>query len=62
MTKRKPRDERGAKAVQWNGGGYHAVTRGRSSAPSWVCPTHGHNGLEKPKKDRECNCPHRQER
>ena len=33
-----------------------------SSAPSWTCPTHGFNGLDRPKRGRECNCRHRQER
>lgn len=29
---------------------------------SWNCPTHGHNGLDKPRKGRDCTCPHRQDK
>ncbi|MGH9649937.1 MAG: hypothetical protein ACRD3I_05645 [Terriglobales bacterium] len=35
------------------------------TAPTWTCPAHGFNGVERTKRPRrnvECNCPHRQER
>lgn len=32
MSPHKPKDERGAKAVQWSGGGYQTVTRQRRKA------------------------------